>query len=210
MVTALIADVRDSRGIADRAGFQRHLIDLVQELDRELQPGGVGKAELTSGDEIQGLFHRPREVVPALVRIADAIHPTEIVFGIGYGALTTDPSPRVSLMDGPCLHNARAGLEEAQRRGVWGVVQGFSDTEDALLTSAFELMGIIRSGWKTRQALYVRSTRTASTQAEVAEEFNVYPSVVSESLQAAHFKEVVRAEEAIAVALDAFGPRAES
>ena len=108
-------------------------------------------------------------------------------------------------LDGECFHRARAALEQAQSRNSWVVVSGLGERFDESLTALFELMGVVRSGWTRKQALYTAKARSKS-QKDVAAESGVSPSVVSESLKAAKFEPLLRAEAAAKRIFGSFGP----
>lgn len=224
---ALIGDVVASRELEDRAGVQRRLRGLLRTLSRELGAPGEGEDPLqgaagapvrrplaaplavTAGDEIQGLLLRPEAAVDVLVRLADGLHPVRIAWGLGAGELETDLHGDVSLLDGPCFHRARTALEGAAKDGAWARAVGLDPAVDRGLSALFRLMGAVREGWTDTQARYARAVR-GRLQKEVAERFDVSPSVVSESLKAARFRELAEAEEAARALLARFGAGAEA
>lgn len=226
---ALIGDVVGSRELEDRAGVQRRLRGLLEALNRELGAPGEGEDPLqgaadadgarrgkregpplaaplavTAGDEIQGLLLRPDAAVDVLVRLADGLHPVRIAWGLGAGKLETDLHGDVSLLDGPCFHRAREALERATKDGAWARAVGLDPAVDRGLSALFRLVGAVREGWTETQARYARAVR-GRLQKEVAERFDVSPSVVSESLKAARFRELVEAEAAARALLARFG-----
>lgn len=231
---ALIGDVVGSRGLEDRAGVQRRLRRLLEALSRELGApaegdlGGGSPADrdaarrvkrdgpplaaplaVTAGDEIQGLLLRPGAAVDVLVRLADGLHPVRIAWGLGAGELETDLGGDVSLLDGPCFHRARSAVERATKDGAWARAVGLGPAVDRGVSALFRLMGAVRGGWTETQARYVRTVR-GRLQKEVAERFDVSPSVVSESLKAARYRELAEAEEAARALLARFGAGAEA
>jgi hypothetical protein len=204
---ALIGDIVASRELEDRAGFQRRLKGLLGELNRTLGPGIlVAPLALTAGDELQGLFRRPEAVVEATALLDEGLRPARILFGVGWGGLSTEASERVAEMDGVSFHRARAALAEAARGDAWAVARGFGETEDRMLSALFRLLGVLRSRWTEKQAGYAAAARTR-LQKEVAAAFGVSPSVVSESLKAAAFDAVREGEEALSAYLAGVGSR---
>lgn len=211
---ALVGDLVASRRSSSRARIQAAVLAVAEELSSRLGDALAAPVTLTAGDEIQALFRKPSRVVEVVQELSDRLYGAaldqRVVFGCGRGAVSTDPPPRtgrvenVAWVDGPCFHHARAALERARKADVWTVFEGFSEELDPLLTSLFDLMGAIRSGWTARQSLYAVTVRHREFQKEVAAELGVNPSVVSESLRAAHFQAVRRAEEAARGALAAF------
>lgn len=232
---ALIGDVVASRNLADRAAVQRALRAELHALNEALGPErrdeetsvhdrGHGEPpaeaarrdrpgtdaplaaplELTAGDEVQGLLRRPEGAVDVVVRLADRLHPAEMVWGLGRGPIATDLYPEVAAIDGPCFHRARSALEAAAREGSWVRVDGFPAPHDQVLSALFRLAHGIRSRWTDTQARYVSAVR-GRLQKDVAREFGVDDSTVSESLKKAHFRAVEAGEEAARALLAWFG-----
>lgn len=202
---ALLGDVVAHREAEDwprRIGeLQRTLAELAGE-DPERAP-----LALTSGDQLSGFFAaRPDRVVATVVRLAEAIHPLRIAWGLGRGPMTTPLELDLPLLGGPCFHRARDGLDAARRQGRWVVARGFGEVEDGVLSALFGLMDAIRSRWTETQLRYARAARTGLLRKDVAESFGVNPSVVTESLQAASFRTLQRGEEAAEVLLARFAP----
>lgn len=171
-------------------------------------PPLAAELAITAGDEVQGLLLRPGAAVDVVARLGDALHPVRIAWGVGAGELETDLQGDVSLLDGPCFHRARGALEQAKKDGAWARVEGLGPAVDRGLSALFRLMGAVREGWTDTQARYVRSVR-GRLQKEVAERYDVSPSVVSESLKAARYRDLVEGEGAARALLDLFGSRAE-
>lgn len=205
---ALIGDVVSSRTSPDRSRLQRRLLQEMEELNDRIGPGLASPLALTGGDEVQGLLARPEDAVEIVVGLSEAIFPERLVFGLGYGALSTEIYPDVARIDGPCFHRARSGLGELGDDG-WLTARGFDPAEDRAVTALFALMGAIRARWTEKQLAYARAARRRP-QKKVAEEFGVSPSTVSESLKASSFVIVRVGEEAARELLRQFGHTAES
>ncbi len=206
---AVIGDVVGSRTLTERSAAQRRIIGALADLRDAVGDGAAAPFVLTAGDEIQALLRRPAAAAEAVVRLADALYPVRIAWGLGYGTLATDLGPEPALLDGPCFHAARTAVGEARRRDRWVVARGFGSATDAALSALFALQGLVRSRWTETQARYAAAART-QLQKDVAAEFGVSPSVVSESLKAAGFAAVRDAETACAAVLGTFGTAADA
>lgn len=194
---ALIGDVVRSRRLPDRAASQRALQAAIAAANREWYPAALAAPlALTAGDEVQALFSRPEAAVAAVRTLSDALAPGRMAFGLGWGALSTDLEPDPAVLDGPCFHAAREALEHAQKLGLWVVARGFGGSADEALSALFGLLGVVRGRWTATQARYVAAARGA-LQKDVAAQFGVSPSVVSESLSAASFHVVTAGEAAL-------------
>ncbi len=203
---ALIGDLVGSRGAADRSEHQKELLATIHVLNGKLGPTVLAaEVALTAGDEIQALLRQPEAAVDVMAAIGDFFYgaTNPMVFGLGLGELSTGPipappkqAPNVAHLDGPCVHAAREALERAQHRKSWACVQGFEEVDALSLDSLFELMGAIRRGWANMQGIYAYWMRRLGVQKAVAERMSVSPSVVSESLRAAHYEAILRGEQA--------------
>lgn len=219
---ALIGDVVASRERPDRAELQEALLDWADELSADL---GVLAAPLTltAGDSVQALLHEEgagevvrwiQELTDRLVSFpAPATFPP-IRFGVGYGTLSTGdiavgapPAANPALLDGACFQEAREALEQAGRKKHWCRFRGFGPPRTLALDALFDLMGALRSRWTATQAQHVALARELETQREVAERLAVNPSVISESLKAAHFEPLLAGEAAARALLEDSGAR---
>ncbi|MEM9380256.1 MAG: SatD family protein [Planctomycetota bacterium] len=205
---ALIADLVASRALDDRAAVQERLRASLAAWSRRLARSTVAPLALTAGDEFEGLFHDPGPVFDVVRGVTDDLGPVRIRFGLGLGALATAvPSDRrrrrVAELDGPAFHAARDALDRASDRGLWMAFSGWGDAQDGVLEGLGELLGVLRDQWTEKQARTVLAARDAP-QKDVAAAFGVSPSVVSESLKAARFEAVLRAEDALARGIAAF------
>lgn len=200
---ALIGDLDQSRELPDRAAVQRKLQAIILQLNERTTKAAAAPLKLTAGDEVQGISQNPRYMLEVVVALSDALSPQQFSWGLGYGALTTDLSDDVALMDGPCFHLARKALEKTKNENSWFGVQGIEAFPSAMLTAIMNLMGAIREDWTARQTEYVRLARD-HTQVEVARMTGKAPSTVSRALRAAKFDRIIEAENAVALLLERF------
>jgi hypothetical protein len=205
--SALIGDIVESRRITNRAQVQRALQRTLDRLNDTLGSSMASGLVITGGDELQGLFMDPSSVPEVLTELADRLAPVRLVYGLGRGSLTTDLRPEAVGMDGPCFHRAREAVQQAKKEDRWLVAKGFPGAADRQVRALFALMGALRSTWTYKQTVYVAAARRCKSQKEVAEEFRVSPSVVSESLSAAHFRELLEGEQAARVLLCEFSQK---
>lgn len=204
---ALIGDIAGSRQMENRAEIQRTLLRTIEKLNGRFRCGGspgdavAAPLKLTAGDEIQSLLRDPVIAVNMVVEIADALHPAEVVWGLGAGGLSTDLGWDVGMLDGPCFHRARAAVESAGSDGGWLRAEGFDPPHAEALSALFRVMRAVRSRWKPAQVRYIRGARDR-LQKEVAEMHDVDESTVSKALQAARFRDVEAGEAAARALLE--------
>jgi hypothetical protein len=190
---ALIGDIVASRDLEQRAAVQRRLRNSLKSLNEEASEAIAAPLKLTAGDEVQGLFHGAESVIDVMVQTADAIHPATMVWGLGFGELSTELDDDVAMLDGPCFHRARQAVEVAARDGRWIGVRGLQHPHGEVLSALMTLVAEIRTDWTDTRMQYVREARH-KPQKEVAMEFGVNESTISRALAGAHFGAVTRAE----------------
>lgn len=227
---ALIGDVVASRKIGNRADFQQRLLSLIQELNVELETLYLAAPlTISAGDEVQGLFLRPKAIVYVVTRMEEELAPARLVYGTGFGMLTTNLTNNTLHLDGPCFHRARSALELAKSEDRWLVARGYGGATDATLTALYDLMAAIRRRWTERQLVYARAIRghppspaarrpiashgveaqEVVPQAVVANDMDVARSTVSESLKASSFRAILEGERAARTILHQFGAKTE-
>lgn len=158
---------------------------------------------------ILGLVHAPSDVVRTLLAMETHLDGRLLNAGIGVGTLDGRMRPDVTALDGACLRAAREALRVAERRRRWARAAGFGEAGDQVLNGMLALIGAIRSEWTVKQARTARLARHHETRKAVAAELRVSPSVVTESLAAAHFTPLLEAEAALATLFALFDPPAE-
>jgi hypothetical protein len=203
---ALIGDIRGSRELDDRGQVQRDLETVLAETDDALDEALAAGFVVTTGDEFQALFEAPRVVDP-MGWIAERLPELTLAYGIGFGGLDTELKPEAVGMDGPCFHRARHALNRAkdENRWAWAKATDAADADGDATTQLSRVLGAVgalRSDWTPTQACYAHALRHADTQRAVAARADKSPSTISESLKAAHHREVRELE---AVAGDLLG-----
>jgi hypothetical protein len=203
---ALVADLVGSRTLIAREDVQRNLDSILRRLNRDQADILAAPLVFSRGDELQALFSSPARILEVVTAISESLFPTEVRFGIGYGTLSTQLRDDPNRLDGPCFHRAREALDKKH----WVRVSGFGPDGDPVINGLFALLQSVRARWTERQVTVIKSARLAKTRREVAESLQVSPSVVTESLQAAYFREVKEGEAALKEALTHFANIAES
>jgi hypothetical protein len=201
---ALAAELRDADGRPLQRERPSSLESEVAQIQQLLITRDLAAPFVVQGGGIQAVFRTGVGVTRALAELSDRMHPFRWQFGIGFGTFESRSDPTGLKLDGSCLDRARAALWTARRDRRSSVVVGFGSPEDSTLATILELIDQIRGRWTRRQAETVRAARDAKGK-EVAAAFGVSPSVVSESLKAASFKPLLRAERSLTEAFDRFG-----
>lgn len=116
---ALIGDVIASRRLpaSARQRLQRNLRAVLAELDQRWREARAARFAITLGDEFQGLLRSAAPVWQIAHTVRARCPDVDWVIAAGRGALATAPLRNATApeLDGPCFHEARAALREAQR-----------------------------------------------------------------------------------------------
>lgn len=157
-VVCLIADIVESREIADRSEFQLRLEGLLESLNGSIGAGLLSPYTITLGDEFQAVYRDFSTVLVDIVAILRGTYPQRIRFSLGQGALSTEINRERALgMDGPAFHAARAQLEALKRRG---------ETAVAVNCGEGPVDGLVRAGLSVLSRELGRWNRTALGAAE--------------------------------------------
>ncbi len=193
---AIIGDIRGSRTLPDRGAVQERLRDGLERVNREFQDELASPFIITLGDEFQALVGAAAVGVGVVVGLEEALRGIPLRYGLGWGTLETAFQPTTIGMDGPCLIRARESVARGKREVRWVTVSGFGE-DDEIVNGIFAVMAAIRSDWTEIQAETVGAARAAATQRDVAAARGRSESTVSKALKAAHFDEIVEAENSV-------------
>ncbi|MFJ4037951.1 SatD family protein [Microbacterium sp. NPDC090007] len=197
MTVAVIADIVASRRLADRAGAQRVIADVVAEVERALP---VASAPLTpvAGDELQGEYATLPRALASLLLIRLALPDgVDCRFGVGVGAVRPiDIDGRV-VPEGPAWWAARAAIEHVERLQQRAAPLARTwieraEGEDAAMSDTIALAGayalardhaVSTMSERTRRLTYGRCI--GRSQRELADAEGISQSAVSQALATA-------------------------
>lgn len=178
---ALIADAVDSRALPakERARLQRDLRDALARFNRRWRTALAARFAVTLGDELQCLLSTAVPVWEIAHVLRAELQTVDWVIACGRGQITTALHSGITApeVDGPCFHNARAGLEEAKASGQLFAFRGFGEA-DAQLTGLASYYSALHWGWTPRQRRAAKWLRM-SDPARAAEEMGVHRSAIS-------------------------------
>ncbi len=195
MYCAVIADIVDSKKLADRGKIQDKLKAELVSISLYFSSYIRSNFTIKLYDEFQGLLLNADYVMSIIDRMCNGMHPVDLRFGIGFGDITTEIDPKLALgADGPAYHNARLALEDVKRldkkdlQTKIKLVTGDNTLAgmEHLVNAAFCSMLAIERGWTKTQREIVQGMLSCSgiMQKELAEKRNVEPSTVTRSYRA--------------------------
>lgn len=207
---AIIGDLVASRQMEpeQRNAVQKRFHAILDEINREFREDIASLFLITAGDETQGILLHPQHCYEILRKIQLALSPTQIVFGLGIGEITTELGEYAVGSDGPALHRARQALTEAkQERKAYGKavlreVKICSDDtlQDTVLNALYLSLSVFRHGWSEKQRRIVHSIEQGHGVKQTSERLHVPQSNVSRTVDAVHlreYEEIVRAVRAV-------------
>ena len=190
---AVIGDIIGSRGMEkeERAKVQARLRYALEEINETYRFEVAAQFLITLGDEFQGLLYFAGPAVEIIQRIARAVYPAKLRYGVGIGEMSTGIDPDKALgADGPAYHRARNCVNalRAQKTLGFPVLARTGGAADSLLDGLCLLLDGLVSGWSLKQAECVRLMRVLGEQLAVAERLELTPSTVSRTLARAQYE----------------------
>lgn len=150
-VVAVIADIVESREIAERREFQRALATTLDATSRRSAPRLLSPYTITLGDEFQAVYGRAESIIRDVISIIAALHPSRVRIALAHGEITTDINPRAALgMDGPAFADARATMDELKETDRTAVRFTSRELESVnLINVALTMLANAASEWRS-------------------------------------------------------------
>lgn len=146
---AVIGDLVDSKGIADRYNFQKRLaVDLAKVGQGKL----ASPYTLTLGDEFQALYADAGGLFYDLLRIRWGLDSQRCRFSVSVGKMETPINRRQAIgMDGPAFHGARAGMDVLKKSDHLLEVGGLPEAAQSLWAPAIRLLWASTESWNSNR-----------------------------------------------------------
>lgn len=201
---AIIGDLIDSKKTAHRAQLQENLIQSFYVINQKYAHIIVSKLTITLGDEFQVLI-KPNEQLFQFIDDIQRLINHPIRFGIGYGNISTEINPEMSIgADGSAYWHARAAIEEVASNNYSGnlrqVFIGLGE-KDTTINTILLVTDTLRSSW-TRNQLDVFNGlleegiyQPVFNQSVLAKKLNLSASALSKRLNAGNIKIYLKAKE---------------
>ena len=186
----LLADVVQSRTIADRERFQRqlkHTFDEVNEAENEWL--SVPLTTMKGVDEFGCVLTHRAPLPDIIVPLQRVAHPTGIRFGLAAGSIDVGTgSDTVAEMDGPAFHEASSLLEELRDTGQYVAIET-DDPLDDLIAGALDLLAMGELSVTPRQLEIITAYGDHGTQSAAGDELGIHQQAVSESLTRSQYRQ---------------------
>lgn len=179
----IIADIIDSRQIADRSGVQQHLRKVIAALNIQ-NPTLLSNYTITLGDEFQAVFHSADGAFLDIITVIAALAPIQIRFSLGIGAISTDINPDQAIgMDGPAFYHARAGIDRLKKTGQLLAIEGLDDAQADMLDAALALLNYHLSKWKGNRFEILQGLMLQKPVAEIARQLDISEQAVYKNIR---------------------------
>lgn len=203
----IIADIVDSREMADRSAGQRAITDAFAEAETAVSP--IRPAWATVGDEFQVIVATWQDSLRLTLRM-QALLPDgiQLRYGIGAGQINTiEQGESGPIQDGTAWLNARAAIDEVearqQRRD--DVMSGFcSDDVDLATAVSAQLMvrDHVLGRMKARERRLLSALLFGATQQEAARNERISQAAVSQTLHRSGAMALLDVDDMLAVSSD--------
>src|SRR5216683_3712282 len=203
---ALIADMVRSRELprAQRPRVQERFKDLVGYLNKTYSRNILSRFVITLGDEFQGLLSSATPIPDLMWDIEHRFSDRNLRVGMGFGALHTPIQKEALNMDGPALHLARAAIQTAHEKRLYGgVFLGFGEL-DRIMNGLARILWFQRSRLTKTQLTIAELLRQGKSQSEAAEKLNITRQAVSKQVISMGWWSYAEAEEAWRILLERY------
>lgn len=203
----IIADIVDSREMADRCAGQRAITDAFAEAETAVSP--IRPAWATVGDEFQVIVATWQDSLRLTLRM-QALLPDgiQLRYGIGAGQINTiEQGESGPIQDGTAWLNARAAIDEVEERQQRrdDVMSGFcSDDVDLATAVSAQLMvrDHVLGRMKARERRLLSALLFGATQQEAARDERISQAAVSQTLHRSGAMALLDVDDMLAVSSD--------
>lgn len=177
----LIGDLRDSRGVKNRAARQRVFASSLASLNARFGDALASPLTITLGDEFQAVFRDPSRVWEVLSALQASLHPVTARFGLGVGAIATPINPAAALgMDGPAFYRAREAVTLLKSDGGNFRVAGLEDAE--LVNHSLSLVSGLQENWQPNRFAVYHGYLAGVPVQQIAEALGISKTAVYKNL----------------------------
>jgi len=208
--TVLMADLVDSKQVAQRKAFEKKLRTLVREINKD----PTVRIEITQGiDLVVGVMPSLQSAWQVAECLTMGVFPEAFRFGIGVGEIDiAGDGDDINAMDGTAFHAAAAAVAEAEESGTpfrLRLAEGAQPKQDKarfaaeiqLVEANLSLMQTIRSQWTERGAQIVSLYEKLGTQQATAKRLKISQQAVSKVLRQGHYKVFAAAKHSLSAML---------
>ncbi len=194
---AVVADIKSSKHLEERAKIQEKLHTLLQTINTEYAADIAANFLITLGDEFQGILHSGARLLEIILHIKAEMAPVALRFGVGIGDILTAINPVQAIgADGPAFYCAREAINrirktETAKESYKTDICLLAAQENKDIQSVNHMLSLLyglEQGWTQKQrALCYHMLGNRSSQSRLAAELGIRQSSVSAALHSANY-----------------------
>lgn len=199
----IIADIVDSRALADRPAAQREIAQAFARAEESVSV--VRSAWPTVGDEFQVITHTWQQALRLTLRVQVLLSDNvQLRFGIGAGQINTiEEGESGPIQDGPAWLHARAAIDEVEehqqrREEVLSAFRGDDAELSTAVTGQLLLRDHIVGRMKAREQRLFSALLLGATQQDAAKSERVSQAAVSQALHRSGAMALLEADDMLA------------
>ncbi|MBA1336644.1 MAG: hypothetical protein HPY66_3079 [Firmicutes bacterium] len=191
---AIIGDIVQSRKIEDRQLIQDRFIGTIDRINQNYNNFIASNFTITLGDEFEGLLFSPSKSYEIIEAVKKQMAPTQLVFGVGIGTMSTQFSKNTSLgSDGPAFHYARKMVNRAKKKKP-SICYYSNSPEDELINSLIYFIESCTFEQTKRQKQIIDLYEAGHSQEDIANLVKIKQPSVSEHINNGFYHEIKAAK----------------
>lgn len=210
---AVIGDIISSRKIKDRSRFQKHLKEVIREINSEYADDLASAFVVTLGDEFQGLLKKADHLLEMTDKIKFMLDPVEVRFGIGIGGIDTEIDVLSSTgADGPAYWCARSAINSIHRHNDYKTSKILIEAQDDVdfldtVNESLRLCDHTESKWRKTQRELVKQSvlnfghDSQVPQKKLADLLSITVQTVNSKIQSTGYYNYLRLKKSVCTTL---------
>lgn len=202
----ILGDVRKSRNIQERGGFQDKLVQACNEVNEKYSADIEGNFEIYKGlDEVGGVLKTLSNCYQILLIFNERLFPEKIRFSIVFGDITlTEDVKDVRRMDGAAFLVATYNIILLKKTRRLVRFQVANKMTDSLIDGEINLLLWRRNSWTSHTRKVVNDFLILKSEKEVAKKYEVTSQAISDVLTRVKWKDMVKIENDLNAALSEY------
>ena len=202
----MLGDVRKSRNIQERGGFQNKLVQACNEVNEKYSADIEGNFEIYKGlDEVGGVLKTLSNCYRILLIFNERLFPEKIRFSIVFGDITlTEDVKDVRRMDGAAFLVASYNIAVLKKTRRLVRFQVANKMTDSLIDGEINLLLWRRNSWTSHTRKVINDFLILKSEKEVAKKYEVTSQAISDVLTRVKWKDMVKIENDLNAALSEY------
>ena len=202
----MLGDVRKSRNIQERGGFQDKLVQACNEVNEKYSADIEGNFEIYKGlDEVGGVLKNLSNCYRILLLFNERLFPEKIRFSMVFGDITqTENGKDVRRMDGSAFLVAAYNIAVLKKTRRLVRFQVADTMTDSLIDGEINLLLWRRNSWTSHTRNVINDFVILKSEKEVAKKYEVTSQAISDVLTRVKWKDMVKIEHDLNAALSEY------